>query len=129
MKIEQLDVKGFRSLKGVNWQPGDLNVVIGQNGAGKSNLLRVFELISASAGNQLSKYIQAAGGMGAIVWDGSAPSINVDLKLSSPDISYEFEMARLGFTNSYFISKEILTVAQCENDQEPVVINYSERKK
>ena len=49
MKILNLHVEGFRPLKSVDWAPGDLNVVIGPNGSGKSNLLRVLELLSASA--------------------------------------------------------------------------------
>ncbi len=40
MKITQLDIEGFRSLRKVIWFPGDLNVIIGPNGTGKSNLLR-----------------------------------------------------------------------------------------
>ena len=42
MRIKQLDIEGFRSLKQVSWIPGDLNVVIGPNGTGKSNLLRFY---------------------------------------------------------------------------------------
>ena len=63
MKIVQLDIQGFRSLKNVSWRPGDLNVIIGPNGSGKSNLLRMLEMISAAAQGQLSKYIQASGGI------------------------------------------------------------------
>jgi len=62
MKILQLDIEGFRSLKNVSWKPGDLNVIIGPNGSGKSNLLRMLELISASAQGRVSKYVQCTGG-------------------------------------------------------------------
>src|SRR5687767_757424 len=91
MKIKQLDVKGFRSLKDVTWRPGDLNVVIGQNGTGKSNLLRMLELISASAQGKLSKYIQSAGGMSAILWDGAASSISFCLKATTGEFPIEGE--------------------------------------
>jgi AAA15 family ATPase/GTPase len=40
MKILRLTVEGFRSLADVEWKPGDLNVVIGPNTSGRSNLLR-----------------------------------------------------------------------------------------
>jgi predicted ATPase len=75
MKITQLDIQGFRSLRNVKWLPGDLNVIIGPNGTSKSNLLRLLELISISAHGRLGKYIQSLGGMDPIVWDGSATSI------------------------------------------------------
>jgi predicted ATPase len=75
MKISALKVKGFRSLAAVDWQPGDLNILIGPNASGKSNLLRVFEMLSASAREGLEKYVQREGGMEPLVWDGSASSI------------------------------------------------------
>lgn len=113
MKITQLDVEGFRSLRNVSWFPGDLNVVIGPNGTGKSNLLRLMELISVSAQGKLGKYIQSLGGMDPIVWDGTATSIKFVLE-SMPEGGelgpehYELELARLGTGSSYKIEKELL---------------------
>ena len=49
MKIIKLEVEGFRSLKSQTWSPGDLNVVIGPNASGKSNLLRMLEMLNAAA--------------------------------------------------------------------------------
>lgn len=126
MKIKQLDVKGFRSLKEVSWRPGDLNVVIGQNGTGKSNLLRVFELIAASAQGRLSKYIQAAGGMGAIVWDGVAPAIVIRLIFEQLKHEYEMQLARLGQSSSYRVQSELLTGSDPLKD-ELLSIKYIER--
>jgi len=46
MKILNLDVEGFRSLRQIpSWRPGDLAVLNGPNGRGKSNLLRALELL------------------------------------------------------------------------------------
>ena len=80
MKIKQLNIEGFRSLRKVSWSPGALNVIIGPNGTGKSNLLRFLELISISAQGRLGKYIQSLGGMEPIVWDGVATSIRFALE-------------------------------------------------
>ncbi len=108
MKIKQLDIAGFRSLKKVSWQPGDLNVVIGQNGTGKSNLLRALKLFSASVAGRLAENMRNSGGMGAVLWDGIAPYLCLDLKLAQPDVSYELKLARLGSTSSYVIEYERL---------------------
>src|SRR6266481_1756211 len=72
MKITKLHIEGFRSLHNVSWTPGDLNIIIGPNGTGKSNLLRFLELISVSAQGKLGKYIQSLGGMDPILWDGQS---------------------------------------------------------
>ncbi len=114
MKIIQLDIEGFRSLRKVSWLPGNLNVIIGPNGTGKSNLLRFMELISISAQGRLGKYIQSLGGMDPIVWDGVAASIRFTLE-STPEGGelgpehYELELARLGPGSSYKVEKELLT--------------------
>ena len=95
MKIVQLDIQGFRSLKSVTWRPGDLNVVIGPNGSGKSNLLRMLELISASAKGKLSNYVSAEGGMSAIVLDGESQTIQYHLDtsgLQKPNPEHGFNM-------------------------------------
>jgi predicted ATPase len=95
MKITQLDIEGFRSLKKASWKPGDLNVVIGPNGSGKSNLLRALELISAGAQERLGRFVQAEGGMGAILWDGRASEIHSEVILATrynpPTAVYEMK--------------------------------------
>ncbi len=113
MKITRLDVEGFRSLRNISWLPGDLNVIIGPNGTGKSNLLRLLELISVSAQGKLGKYIQSLGGMDPLVWDGAATAIKFILELTpeggelGPE-HYELELARLGGGSSYKVEKELL---------------------
>lgn len=117
MKILRLAVEGFRSLKDVVWEPGDLNVVIGPNGSGKSNLLRLLELISISAQGRLAKYVQESGGMEPLVWDGSADHISFSVKASPVELgrdevkeslTYQVAMARLGQSSAYRIANELL---------------------
>src|SRR3989304_7460576 len=113
MKIKQLNIEGFRSLRKVILHPGAINVIIGPNGTGKSNLLRFLELISISAQGRLGKYIQSLGGMEPIVWDGVATSIRFALETTPEDgelgpESYELELARLGSGSSYKVEKELL---------------------
>jgi predicted ATPase len=114
MEITKLHIEGFRSLRNLTWFPTNLNIIIGPNGTGKSNLLRCLELISISAQGKLGKTIQSLGGMEPIVWGGQAKSIKFVLETSpanretDPD-SYELELVRLGMGSSYKIETERLT--------------------
>ncbi|OHB80315.1 MAG: hypothetical protein A2Z25_06190 [Planctomycetes bacterium RBG_16_55_9] len=117
MKIIRLESKGFRSLKDICWEPNDLNIVIGPNGTGKSNLLRLLELISISAGGGLGKYVQSWGGMETLIWDGRLDGIDFKVKMSPVEeyrdpekdsLTYELSMKRLGKTSSYKIVSEQL---------------------
>ncbi|MBV5304668.1 MAG: AAA family ATPase [Chlorobium sp.] len=121
MKIKQLDIEGFRSLRNVSWRPGDLNVIIGPNGTGKSNLLRFLELIAISAQGRLGKYIQSSGGMDSIVWDGVASSIKFSLETTEDELysggkQYELSLARVGMGSSFRVEKERLTQSQKVQD-------------
>ncbi len=49
MRVVSLAVRDFRSLRNVRWEPGALNVVIGPNGSGKTNLVLFLKLIAQSA--------------------------------------------------------------------------------
>ena len=131
MKIVNLHIKGFRSLRDVSWSPGDLNVVIGPNGTGKSNLLRMLELISVSAQGQLGKYVQASGGMEPLVWDGSADAISFDVKTTPVDpnesidresLTYSLELSRIAKTSAFRVGREVLAnyyLVDCCGQHEP----------
>jgi len=117
MRILELTVDGFRSLKKVTWKPGMLNVVIGPNGTGKSNLLRLLELVSVAARGGLSKHVQASGGMEPILWDGQAKELSIRVVMSPDDDghddqmdspSYRLCLGRIGGTSSYRINHELL---------------------
>ena len=117
MKIIQLEVEGFRSLKSQIWRPGDLNVLIGPNASGKSNLLRALELLSTAAGGGLGRYVQHEGGMEPIVWDGQANQIRLRAKLTplppytdeeQDALTYQLTLARLGKSSAYRVENEIL---------------------
>jgi predicted ATPase len=121
MKIQQLAIEGFRSLRKTCWIPGDLNVLIGPNGTGKSNLLRLLELISASVEGRMTRYVQIQGGFGAIAWDGRAEKIAFKVRASGFPIElgeYELELGAVG-THSYSIKHEYLDQISKESETEP----------
>ena len=44
-KLKNLKIRGFRSIKEMTLELRPLNVLIGANGAGKSNLIAFFKLV------------------------------------------------------------------------------------
>src|SRR5438552_6591252 len=117
MKIIKFEVRGFRSLYNAEWHPGDLNLLIGPNASGKSNLLRALEMLSVSATGGLGKYVQREGGMEPIVWDGRAEEIEVSVKTTPIDsardiqrnsLTYIIGLARLGLGSGYRLDHELL---------------------
>ena len=107
MSLEEIQIEGFRSLKSVTWKPGRLNVLIGPNGGGKSNLLRALDLLRIAATGGLKETILRMGGMTPLVWDGEARRIKLKLTLAG-SIGYELDLLRVGNTGGYNVGRELL---------------------
>ncbi len=115
MRVTELHVQGYRTLKDVRWKPGTLNVVIGPNASGKSNLLKFLRLISASSRAGLNDQVLREGGMGAILWDGPVESLSFALLAGEPGLtraqSFEYGvfLLRLGTGAGFVVNVEALT--------------------
>lgn len=57
MRIQKISLKNFRSFRELTLELHDLNVLIGTNGSGKSNLLSLFTLLKHAADGRLQDYI------------------------------------------------------------------------
>lgn len=83
--LTKLELHGFKSIRHLTdlaLQP--LNVLIGANGSGKSNLIAFFKLLSwmtASPGN-LQFYIGKSGGANALLHDGAAVTSQIEASLT-----------------------------------------------
>ena len=117
MKITRLHVRGFRSLANVDWEPTDLNILIGPNASGKSNVLRILDMLTESARGKLGDYVQSEGGMLPLIWDGQSDAIETRVKTSPMDkwqdlernsLTFELKLAHLKGTSSYRIQHELL---------------------
>lgn len=55
--LHKVKIKGFKSIEAADITLNDLNVVIGANGSGKSNLIGVFRLLERVLSRQLQLYV------------------------------------------------------------------------
>src|SRR5215467_6271366 len=70
MRIREIGVLGYRSLRNIRFPVGGLTVFVGANGVGKTNLYRALQLLQASAGGTLARELAAEGGMQSAGWAG-----------------------------------------------------------
>ena len=62
-EIKRITIKGFKSIKSLeDFELGHLNVIIGANGAGKSNFVQVFKMLNAMSMKGFQSYIFENGG-------------------------------------------------------------------
>ncbi len=60
-RLKNVIVRGFRSIKEMDLELGPINVCIGANGAGKSNLIEFFKMINELMAGRLQQYIATSG--------------------------------------------------------------------
>ena len=60
-RLKNIQIKGFRSIKEITLELRPLNILIGANGAGKSNLITFFKLVNELMGGRLQQHIGATG--------------------------------------------------------------------
>lgn len=75
--IEQVLIKNYKSIKNLSLPLNRLNVLIGLNGAGKSNLISFFELTKSIYEQRLGSYTLSKGGIDNLLCQGRkiSPSI------------------------------------------------------
>ncbi len=72
--LRTLAIAGYRSLRDVRLELGDLTVVTGPNGAGKSNLYRALRLLQKTALGGAIGSLAREGGLSSVLWAGPRPS-------------------------------------------------------
>ena len=55
--LRRVKIEGFKSIESAELALNDLNVVIGANGSGKSNLIGVFRLLERVLSHNLQVYV------------------------------------------------------------------------
>ncbi|MCD5363281.1 AAA family ATPase [Chromobacterium aquaticum] len=70
MSIHELSLKGFRSIRQLRLALEPLNVVVGPNGCGKSNLYKAVRLLHEAACGRLSAALAEEGGIQKAMWAG-----------------------------------------------------------
>lgn len=83
MKIDTISIEGYKSFAKVDqFRLQNLNVLIGANGAGKSNFLSLFRLLTALSQGNLQTYAKSQGGPDALLHGGRrrSPQFSVEVR-------------------------------------------------
>ncbi|MGF9694832.1 AAA family ATPase [Rhizobium sp. 0TCS1.26] len=70
MLLRSMFAANYRSLRAIRMDLAGVNLFIGENGVGKSNLYRALQLVQAAVRGTLAHEIAAEGGMASALWSG-----------------------------------------------------------
>jgi len=92
--LKKLTIKGFKSIESLeNFEFGELNVLIGANGAGKSNFVDFFRMLRAMADESLQQFVIERGGADGFFYMGPKHTPEITAKLVFGQNAYEFDLA------------------------------------
>ena len=97
--LHRLTVRGFKSIRSLEeFEVRGINVLIGANGAGKSNLLDVFRSVSELASGRWQVHVKQEGGADALLYGGrrKTPSLEIALSFDRGHYCYGFSAEAAG---------------------------------
>lgn len=80
-KLDKIILKGYKSINNLELELSKLNILVGCNGAGKSNFISFFKLLNNMIENNLESYVTKSGGANTLFYFGikNSPEIYADL--------------------------------------------------
>ena len=105
-QLSRMTIRGFKSIKNCDISFGKINVLIGSNGAGKSNFISAFSFLQSI----LSKNLQVSvgqSGLSSLLYNGRKVTEEIDFEVFFGQNSYGFVLVptddnRLIFQKEYF---------------------------
>lgn len=88
-RLNKLSIRGYKSIEKLEeFELGSLNVLIGANGAGKSNFISLFHFLPELMARRLQLFVQERGGPDAFLYRG---------RQHTPELGAEFYFDQVGY--------------------------------
>ena len=90
--LKHIQIEGFKSIKKLDLPMKNINILIGANGAGKSNLISLFTFLGHLSQGKLQQYVKTEGGAERFFHFGTrnTEKIKLDLEIGNNSYSVEF---------------------------------------
>jgi len=126
--IQSIKIANYKSIYQADVQLNNLNILIGQNGAGKSNFISLFKFLERLSEQQLAQYIFQAGGINSFLHKGFEESQEIKLRLtlkSDKDrLTDTYTSKIISDGNRYIIDWEQLETWDKDNDPIPLIDKF-----
>lgn len=77
--ITKIEIKGYKSIKVLDLDLNDINILLGGNGVGKSNFISIFSLVRNIYNQNFQNYVQKKGGANSILHFGSKVTKEINI--------------------------------------------------
>ncbi|UQS21829.1 AAA family ATPase [Amycolatopsis thermalba] len=87
-RLERIEIEGFTSIRSAAVELGPLNVLVGANGAGKSNFVQALGMLGRIVAEELNYFVNLNGGASALL-DVAGTSDHIRIRLDASPNAYE----------------------------------------
>ncbi|MHA1870231.1 MAG: AAA family ATPase [Promethearchaeota archaeon] len=113
MKLEKIEIKNFKSIKDATVELNNINVLIGSNGAGKTNFIEAFKLLKLIYGLNDNDPFEKWWGYNNVVWRKKEElNINVNLYFRFDKYKINFKTEVNGSGGYFHSIKEKLEIEE-----------------
>jgi predicted ATPase len=95
VRVREVAISGYRSIKKLRLELGSVAVVLGPNGSGKTNIYRALTLLHRAAQGTLARALLEEGGMPSALWAGArerSRPVRIRLEVTLEELSYSLEL-------------------------------------
>ncbi len=104
-RLVRVHISGFKSIRHATLELRPLNLLIGANGAGKSNLVAAFTLLNQIVEGRLQSWVTKVGGANTLLHNGPKHTEQIRLRLEFSENEYEAWLERTQ-DETLFFAKE-----------------------
>jgi len=105
-QLNKIVIKGYKSIKECELDLKNINVLIGANGAGKSNLLSLFEMLEKILARELSFYVQRKG-VNPLLYNGKEVTDSIFVEFDYGALVYSFKLEWTEQDRLYFREEQV----------------------
>lgn len=91
--LDKLTISGFKSIRELkDFELKDLNIFVGANGAGKSNLISFFRMVQSLIEGTLADYVRDNGGISDLLYNGRKATKQMEFETRFGSRGYRFKL-------------------------------------
>lgn len=125
MSLDRILLKGFKSIADCDVEMKPLNVLIGANGAGKSNFIGFFKLLREIFEENLQRYVSKSGGPDALLHFGRKNTSCLEAEVYFGQSGYKFALEPTDDNRMMFSKETLSRDFDTPTDNTPLKINIT----
>jgi predicted ATPase len=122
--LRKIKIEGFKSIEHAELTLGDLNVVIGANGSGKSNLIGVFRLLERVLSHNLQLYVASEPDRFLFHGRKTTPTLSLDFAFEKNSYGFKLKAAQ----DTLIFENERVEYSGYWSYGEPIAVGHKESK-